>query len=141
MAKRRATGRSPAAQRSSGSGSAVEIICSECYFEMMYDPGMPGDSIECPACGHVCDRPDEAQIHRITDHVRKERTGFILNFLFLMVFMVSSFAWIYLAQNPMNNPDDNPGMFWGPFGAGLVAAMLLLIMGIKYETSRWETYF
>ncbi|MCA8921904.1 MAG: hypothetical protein KDD82_08860 [Planctomycetes bacterium] len=138
-----ATGKSKAvkaaAPRKRGAASPFPVVCSECFSEYEFDPGLAAESIECPSCGHVASRPEDGALSHAADKARAEKSGFMLNFLFLIVGLVSFFAWTVLMFNPENYKDDT--MFWAPLGVSLLCALLLAIFTIKYEGNRWETYF
>lgn len=144
MAKRRgSTGRSRSVSSAPApSGGAVfEVICSNCVEEFGYRPSGSGAPIVCPNCDHSCDCPDEAQLHRIADLQKKEGRGYFINLILTLVFVGCAFAAMYFLQNPLVNEKDDPAMFYGPGAVAGISCLLLLILSIKYETNRWETYF
>jgi hypothetical protein len=139
--KRSSSGRSASVQRAStSSATIIEVICSNCAEEFGYKHSGSSDAIVCPSCDHSCDCPDEAQLHRVADLRKGEKTGYIINFVLFFTFFISSFAAMYLAQNPTID-DQDPAMFYGPPSVAGLSCLILLIMSIKYETNRWETYF
>lgn len=146
MARRSGTRRSASISRSTagapgGSGNGITIICSECYLECSYDPSSGGESIVCPCEEHSCDRPDEAQVHRVMDLAKKEKVAFLINAGLLFAFLGSGFFWMKAVGNPAVTAEADAAMFYGPVGVAVLCLLGLLIFGLKYESSRWETYY
>ena len=96
-----ATGRSASVSRASSAtrrsapaakaATGILVICSECHLDCLYDPSAGLESIVCPACEHSCDRPDDAQVHRVSDLASKGQKGFVLNFVLLVAAVVVAF--------------------------------------------------
>lgn len=121
--------------------NAIDVICSDCHEEFLYNPESEGEEMLCPVCEHACDRPDDAQVHRVADLRGKEKRGLVINMVLMFVFLGSAAAWFGLTQNPTVHPDGDAALFWGPFAVGILSLIGMLVMSIKYESSRWETYF
>lgn len=137
---KRSTGKhKAAAPRRRGAASPFPVVCSECFSEYEFDPGLAAEDIECPSCGHVASRPEDGALSHAADKTRAEKSGFMLNFLFLIVGLVSFFAFTVICFDPEMVKDD--AMFYAPLGVSVLCALLLAIFLIKYEGNRWETYF
>lgn len=138
---KRSTGRHTSvkkAPRPSGH-ELVDVVCSECFGEFSFDTGVKTDTLECPICGHVSNRPDDGTLHKVQSLAKGEKTNFMITFFLALVGVGGFTAWAILQKNPLNS--DDGGMFWGPLGAALLAAFVLMIFIPKYEKNRWETYF
>lgn len=135
----RRSGQVPAARPRTSGHELVPVICSECYEEFMFDTGVKSDSLTCPVCEHVAGRPDDAALHHIAERRRQEKGAFMLAAVFVGVGLLGFFAWAVLMHDPGNHADSTK--FWGPLGVSILSALLLMVFGVKYENSRWETYF
>ena len=120
-------------------GSMVSVICSDCYFEMMYDPASEAAEIVCPGCGHVCDRPDEGQIQRIQHHAKKETTSFLIGASLLVIALMGVFFQFQGATNPAVG--EEPLAAFGPLGAMVIGFIGFVIMVFKHDGDRVEAYF
>lgn len=137
---KKSTGRMKAVSAPKLSGhELIPVICSECYEELVYDSGSKSEEIVCPVCEHSAGKPDQATLHHISDKRRTEKKNFVLAFTLWLLGAGGMGSWAILAQNPANAADD--GMFWGPFGVGMLGFLVVLILGVKYENNRWEVYF
>lgn len=136
----RSTGRSKAVKTARPSGHAlIDVVCSECFTELAFDTGVKSEMLECPICGHAADRPDDGTLHRISGLRKAEKTNFMIAAILCLVGVGGFIAWAVLQKNPVNA--DDGAMYWGPLGASLLAALILMGFSFKYEGNRWETYF
>lgn len=133
MAKRRGTGQATV------TGDMVPVVCSECYFEIMYSPGSEG--IECPACGHACDTPDEAQIHRIRGHLSSAKTSAIVSIALLIVAIGASFFLFNAMLDPSVNADSEPAVVYGGMAGAILGGLGAIVMGWKHGNSYYDAYF
>ncbi len=136
---RRSTGRTKAVSagpRPSGH-ELVPVVCSECFEELCFDTGVKTDSLTCPVCEHTASRPDDALLHRISGHRRTERTNFMICLVVLLAGALGFARW----GQVIGNAAVESGAFWSGAGLGLVAALALMGLIVKYEGNRWEVYF
>lgn len=137
---KKTTGRVKAVSPPKTSGhELIPVVCSECYEELVYDSGSKAEEIVCPVCEHSAGKPDQATLHHISDKRRTEKKNFVLAFVVWLFGVAGLGGWSVLAQNPVNAADD--GMFWGPFGVGMLSFLVVMILAWKYENNRWEVYF
>jgi hypothetical protein len=138
---KRSTGRhsSVRSSRKPSGHELVNVVCSECFGEFAFDTGVGADTLECPVCGHVSNRPDDGTLHKVSSLSKAEKTNFMITFLLTIISLGGFVAWAVIQRNPLSGSDD--GLFWGPMGAALLAAFILMIFIPKYEKNRWETYF
>ncbi len=122
----------------------VPVICSECYEDFVFDNGIDGDEIVCPVCEHAADRPDEAQIARISEMRANEKKGFLKAFITFVIAMVGYLSWIGIADSAWyitQTADNQNYLFWGPIAIWGLGSMIMLVFSWKYESDRWEAYF
>ncbi|MGE0710953.1 MAG: hypothetical protein AB7N76_28255 [Planctomycetota bacterium] len=117
----------------------LNVVCSECFGEFAFDTGVRSDTLECPICGHVSNRPDDGTLHKVSSLSKAEKTNFMITFILAVVSVGGFAAWAVIQRNPLNS-DDN-GLYWGPLGTAGLAALILMFLIPKYEKNRWETYF
>jgi hypothetical protein len=126
--------------RPKGSGhQLVPVICSECYEDFMFDSGVNSDTLTCPVCEHMAERPDDAELHDNAKKRAEEKMNFLLCLIATIVGMGGFGAFLFLSRTPETAKDD--AMFWGPIGAGFAAVFALIFLSVKYEGNRYETYF
>lgn len=121
------------------SGDLIPVICADCFEDFAFDTGSGADALVCPVCENTVDRPDDATLHDIKKKTSAESSGFLLAFIMFVIAMASYGAFLYFLYNPTNFLDDNK--FMGPMGGIGLGTLLLIILGAKYESNRWETYF
>lgn len=149
------SGKAPAAARTTSSRKAVPlpagggakpsgsvwVICRECHEEWTIDPARARsqETITCPVCEHRAQAPSDDILHQIALYKGIETSNFRLAVVSLVTGVIAMLAWTLITANPENAAQ--PALFYGPIAVGVICLIGTAIFGVKYENSRWETYF
>jgi hypothetical protein len=148
------SGKAPAAKTTSsrkavsipmGGGSrpkgAIWITCRECLEEWTVDPAraQAAETVGCPVCEHRAQPPSDDILHQIALYKGIEGANLRMGLVSLIVGLAAIAAWTFLTASP--DKAAEPALFYGPILVAVIGLIGTLIFAVKYENSRWETYF
>ena len=118
-----------------------EIICSECYEDLTFEPRPGLKEIYCAECDHGCDAPDEQWLARWTYYRQREAKFLLAAISTTIIMIVLGIVWlmVLLPAEPEN---------WQWNEVHYIFAFLIIIslgatgyFAYMYETNRYEAYF
>jgi hypothetical protein len=148
------SGKAPAAKTTSsrkavampmGGGSrpsgAIWLTCRECGEEWTVDPrrAQTVETIACPICEHHAQAPSDDILHQIALYKGIEGSNLRMGLVSLLAGLVAMVAWTLISANPTKA--EQPALFYAPILVAVVGLIGTTIFAVKYENSRWETYF
>lgn len=119
----------------------IWITCRECLEEWTVDPtrAQSVETITCPVCEHRSQPPSDDILHQIALYKGIEGSNLRMGLISLVVGLVAIFAWTVIAASP--DKAEQPALFYAPILVAVVGLIGTVIFAVKYENSRWETYF
>jgi hypothetical protein len=120
---------------------SIRLTCRECLEEWTVDPAraQSAETIACPVCEHRAQPPSDDILHQIALYKGIEGGNLRLAIVSLVVGLGAMAAWTILTATP--TAAEQPGIFYGPILVAVIGLIGAVVFGVKYEKSRWETYF